>query len=296
MNDYLIRGMTKDGIIQFSGVQCTNIVEKARKIHSMLPLATAALGRTLAASSMMGNMLKSTEGSITLQIRANGPLGAITAVSDCRGNVRGYLQNPSIDLPLKPNGKLDVSGGVGEDGVLTVIKDDGSGAPFSGKVLLRSGEIAQDIAGYYAESEQIPTVCALGVLVGRDTKVSAAGGYIIQLLPGATDEIIDKLENVFASIRSVTAQMSDGASIEQIIKNALCDFEVEILETMPVEYECKCSKQKVEGALVSLGKKELQELIAKGDDVEVTCQFCDNVYKYNRADLQTLLNKAVSRG
>lgn len=295
MQDYLIRGITKIDGVQFCAVQCTQTVERARQIHSMLPLATAALGRTLAACSMMGNMLKSDDGSVTLQLRGNGPLGAITAVADCRGNVRGYLQNPAVDLPLKANGKLDVSGGVGEDGVLTVIKDSGAGEPFSGKVSLRSGEIAEDIAGYYAESEQIPTVCALGVLVGRDGSVSAAGGYIIQLMGGATEETICKLENVFASVRSVTAQMTDGASIEQIISNVLSDFEVEVLDKKEISYECKCSQKKVESALVSMGKKELQSLIAKGDDVNVTCQFCDNIYTFTKAQMQTLLNKATQK-
>lgn len=295
MQDYIIRGVAKDAGVQFCAVQCTAAVERARKIHSTLPLATAALGRSLAVCSMMGNMLKSDDGSVTLQIRGGGPLGAITAVADSKGNVRGYLQNPSVELPLRADGKLDVGGGVGNDGVLTVIKDSGAGEPFSGKVLLRSGEIAEDVAGYYAESEQIPTVCAAGVLVGTDCAVQASGGYIIQLMPGATEDTVVKLEQVFTSIRSVTAQMSDGASIEQIIIDALSDFEVEILQKSNISYECKCSAKKVESAIASIGKKELQSLIAKGEDVSVTCQFCDAVYSYNKAQIQTILNKAIAK-
>lgn len=293
MADHLIRGMTKDGYVQVCAVECAGIVERARQIHGTLPLATAALGRTLAACSMMGSMLKSEEGSLTIQVRGGGPLGAVTAVSDSRGNVRGYLQNPAVQLPLRPDGKLDVGGGVGAGGVLTVIKDIGTGEPFSGKVELRSGEIAEDIAGYYAESEQVPTVCALGVLVDRDQSVKAAGGYIVQLLPGAPEALIDQLERVFSSIRSVTALLSEGMSIEQVMAMALNGLGFEVLVRQDVAYECKCSRGKVESALLSMGKKELESLCDTGEPAKVTCQFCDAEYVFEPEELRGLVKKTT---
>lgn len=293
MADHLIRGMTKDGYVQVCAVECTGIVERARQIHTTLPLATAALGRTLAACSMMGSMLKSEDGSLTIQVRGGGPLGAVTAVSDSRGNVRGYLQNPAVTLPLRPDGKLDVGGGVGGQGVLTVIKDIGTGEPFSGKVELRSGEIAEDIAGYFAESEQIPTVCALGVLVDRDQSVKAAGGYIVQLMPGASDALIDQLERVFSSMRSVTALLSEGMAIEQVMAMALDGLDFQVLVRQDVAYECKCSRRKVESALLSMGKKELESLYDEGEPAKVTCQFCDAEYVFEPEELRRLVQKAT---
>ena len=288
--DFLVRGMTGDGFVRIAAVQTTNMVERMRQIHKTLPLATAALGRTLTAASMMGSELKDTNGSVTLQIRGNGPLGAITAVSDSRGYVRGYLQNPAANLPLRADGHLDVGGGVGREGILTVIKDIGEGEPFSGKIELYSGEIAEDIAAYYLLSEQIPTVCALGVLVDRDQTVRCAGGYLLQLLPGAPEGLIDLLEYRVADVGSVTACLDKGMDMRQVAQELLYGMDLRLMEEQPVGYECKCSRNKVASALVSLGRDELDRLIREEEKIDVTCQFCDKIYTFTRKDLETLRN------
>ena len=288
--DFLVRGMTGDGFVRIAAVQTTNMVERMRQIHKTLPLATAALGRTLTAASMMGSELKDANGSVTLQIRGNGPLGAITAVSDSRGYVRGYLQNPAANLPLRADGHLDVGGGVGREGILTVIKDIGEGEPFSGKIELYSGEIAEDIAAYYLLSEQIPTVCALGVLVDRDQTVRCAGGYLLQLLPGAPEGLIDLLEYRVADVGSVTACLDKGMDMRQVAQELLYGMDLQLMEEQPVGYECKCSRNKVASALVSLGRDELDRLIREEEKIDVTCQFCDKIYTFTRKDLETLRN------
>ena len=288
--DFLVRGMTGDGFVRIAAVQTTNMVERMRQIHTTLPLATAALGRTLTAASMMGSELKDANGSVTLQIRGNGPLGAITAVSDSRGYVRGYLQNPAANLPLRADGHLDVGGGVGREGILTVIKDIGEGEPFSGKIELYSGEIAEDIAAYYLLSEQIPTVCALGVLVDRDQTVRCAGGYLLQLLPGAPEGLIDLLEYRVADVGSVTACLDKGMDMRQVAQELLYGMDLRLMEEQPVGYECKCSRNKVASALVSLGRDELDRLIREEEKIDVTCQFCDKIYTFTRKDLETLRN------
>ena len=288
--DFLVRGMTGDGFVRIAAVQTTNMVERMRQIHKTLPLATAALGRTLTAASMMGSELKDANGSVTLQIRGNGPLGAITAVSDSRGYVRGYLQNPAANLPLRADGHLDVGGGVGREGILTVIKDIGEGEPFSGKIELYSGEIAEDIAAYYLLSEQIPTVCALGVLVDRDQTVRCAGGYLLQLLPGAPEGLIDLLEYRVADVGSVTACLDKGMDMRQVAQELLYGMDLKLMEEQPVGYECKCSRSKVASALVSLGRDELDRLIRAEEKIDVTCQFCDKIYTFTRKDLETLRN------
>ena len=288
--DFLVRGMTGDGFVRIAAVQTTNMVERMRRIHKTLPLATAALGRTLTATSMMGSELKDANGSVTLQIRGNGPLGAITAVSDSRGYVRGYLQNPAANLPLRADGHLDVGGGVGREGILTVIKDIGEGEPFSGKIELYSGEIAEDIAAYYLLSEQIPTVCALGVLVDRDQTVRCAGGYLLQLLPGAPEGLIDLLEYRVADVGSVTACLDKGMDMRQVAQELLYGMDLRLMEEQPVGYECKCSRSKVASALVSLGRDELDRLIREEEKIDVTCQFCDKIYTFTRKDLETLRN------
>ena len=288
--DFLVRGMTGDGFVRIAAVQTTNMVERMRQIHKTLPLATAALGRTLTAASMMGSELKDANGSVTLQIRGNGPLGAITAVSDSRGYVRGYLQNPAANLPLRADGHLDVGGGVGREGILTVIKDIGEGEPFSGKIELYSGEIADDIAAYYLLSEQIPTVCALGVLVDRDQTVRCAGGYLLQLLPGAPEGLIDLLEYRVADVGSVTACLDKGMDMRQVAQELLYGMDLRLMEEQPVGYECKCSRNKVASALVSLGRDELDRLIREEEKIDVTCQFCDKIYTFTRKDLETLRN------
>lgn len=288
MKDFLVRGMTADGYVKITAVQTTELTERMRRIHKTLPLATAALGRSLAAVSMMGNELKYENGSVTLQIRGGGPLGAITAVSDSEGNVRGYLQNPAALLPLRADGHLDVGGGVGRDGVLTVIKDIGEREPFTGKIELQSGEIAEDVAAYYVISEQIPTVCALGVLVGEDQSVKCAGGYLLQLMPGAPEGLIDLLEYRIAESGSVTGNLSKGMTMRQVVEELLDGMGLELMEEHPIAYACKCSRRKVESALISLGRKELDQLIAENKEISVTCQFCDSVYTFTPAELETL--------
>lgn len=290
MSDRIIRAITKDMMIKATAISSKDICERAREIHKCLPLATAALGRALSAASMMGNVLKEESASITVQIKGGGPLGTITAVSDSQGNVRGYLQNPSVELPLNNKGKLDVGGGVGTDGQLTIIKDLRMKEPFIGHVALANGEIAEDIAAYYAISEQIPTACALGVLVDTDQSVKAAGGFLVQLMPGADDACITKLETAIASLPSITSLLSDSYTLEDILSRVLNGFELEILESMDVSYKCACSAQKVKNVLISLGKDELSKLIREQKSVEVTCQFCDKEYSFTPEEIKELLN------
>lgn len=288
MKDFIVRGMTRDGYIKITAAQTTGMVERARQIHNASPLAAAALGRTLTAVSMMGNDLKYDRGSVTLQIRGGGPLGSITAVSDDRGNARGYLQDPSAELPLRDDGHLNVGAGVGRDGVLTVIKDIGEREPFTGKVALQTGEIGDDVAAYYVVSEQIPTVCALGVLVDVDRTIRCAGGYLLQLMPGAPEGLIDLLEYRIAESGSVTGNLNKGMTMRQVVEELLDGMGLELMEEHPIAYECKCSRSRVESALISLGREELEKLIEEEDHISVTCQFCDNVYTFSRQELESL--------
>ena len=251
--DTIIRMIAKDAPIKAMAIQAKGIVERAREIHKTLPVATAALGRTLMAASMMGQQIKEKDGSVTLRINGGGPLGSILAVSDSDGNVRGYVQNGQVELPLKGPAKLDVGTAVGTNGSLTVIKDLKLKEPYVGTIPLVSGEIAEDITAYFAESEQIPTACALGVLVDKDLSVAVAGGYLIQLLPGATDEDIDKIEAGIARAGQVTTQLSQGLSAEALLRLVLADFDLELLETVPVEYRCYCSRDRMRRALISMG-------------------------------------------
>ena len=276
--DVIIRMMTGDGMVKAVAVTGKDMVERARQIHKTLPVATAALGRTLMAASMMGDMLKEKDGSVTLQIKGGGPLGAITAVSDSRGNPRGYLQNGQVDIPRKYQGKLDVGTAVGSSGSLTVMKDMGLKEPYIGSVQLVSGEIAEDITAYFVESEQVPTACALGVLVDRDLSILTAGGYLLQLLPGASDAEITHLEQNVAALPSVTELLRSGASLEQIMEQALAGFAPNVLDEQQVRYQCDCSQARVERALLSLGRDELAEMAAEGKPVEVSCHFCDKKY------------------
>ncbi len=272
-----------------TAVDTTDIVGRAEQIHKTSAVVTAALGRLLTAGSMMGNMLKGKDDSITLRINGDGPTGSLIVVSDFNGDVRGYVQNPVVELPLNAKGKLDVGGAVGKNGLLYVLKDLGLKEPFSGSVPLVSGEIAEDITSYYALSEQIPTVCALGVLVNPDLSVKAAGGYIIQLLPAASDKTIDKLEKSIMEMASVTSMLSGGMTPEEIVKTALKEFEVEVLYSQDIEYKCNCSKERVSKALISLGKEELAEMAQEKDDIEISCHFCDKVYKFTPDELKKLI-------
>ena len=289
--DQLVRAITSDGMVQAVAVSTRDLTERARQIHTTLPVATAALGRALAAASMMGNALKDQNGSVTLQIKGNGPLGTVLAVSDHLGNVRGYVQQPHVDLPLRSDGKLDVGGAVGHTGTLTVIKDLGLKEPYVGSVELLGGEIAEDLASYFVESEQIPTACALGVLVDRDQSVKAAGGYIIQLLPGATEDIISRVEGGVLAAGPVTALLAENDDPKALLERVLSDFTVETLETSPIEYRCYCSRDRVERALISLGKDELRSLLEEQGGCELTCQFCDRIHRFSRKELENLLQK-----
>lgn len=289
--DELIRMIAADGHVKAVSITGKTLVERARTIHHLTPLATAALGRSLMAASMMGCQLKEEKGAVTLTVKGGGPLGTVMAVSDREGNVRGYLTNGNIELPLTAAGKLDVGGGVGREGTLTVIKDIGLKDPYVGTVPLVSGEIAEDVTSYFAVSEQIPTACALGVLVDRDCSVAQAGGYLIQLLPGATEEEISKVEEGVARLGAVTAALERGLDAETILRETLSGFQMEVLERTPVEYRCYCSRERMEKALISLGVKDLQELIAQQGGAELTCQFCDKAYRFTKAELEGLLPK-----
>lgn len=288
MADQIVRVITSDGAVMASAITGKELVEQARQIHKTLPVATAALGRSLMAASMMGNQLKGEENSLTLQIKGGGPLGMITCVSDAEGNVRGYVSNPFVDLPRKEKGKLDVGAAVGTDGSLTVIKDLGMKEPYVGSVPLVSGEIAEDVTAYFAASEQFPTACALGVLVNVDQSVSAAGGYLIQLLPGADDAVIDKVEQGIRETGYVTRAFQEGVTPLELVQKVLSAFEVEILETTPVAYRCYCSRDRVCKALISLGAEELKEMVREQDGAELNCQFCGKTYRFTGAELAEL--------
>ena len=284
----IVRIMTTDGFVMASAITGTDIVARAQEIHHTSPTATAALGRSLLACSMMGNQLKGADNSLTLQIRGDGPLGGITCVSDSEGNVRGYVNNPAADVPRKQEGKLDVGGAVGS-GSLTVIKDLGLKDPYVGSIALVSGEIAEDITAYFAASEQIPNACALGVLVRKDSgAVITAGGYLIQLLPGAGEDVIEKVERGIRKVGYVTGRLSEGESALDLVREVLGEFEIEVLETCPVEYRCYCTRDRVVKALVSMGSAEMRSLIDEQGGAELTCQFCDEVYKFSREDLEQI--------
>lgn len=288
--DQIIRMIAKDAPIKASAITGRELVERARLIHKTLPVATAALGRTLLAASMIGEDIKVDGGSVTLRIQGGGPVGIILAVSDAAGNVRGYLQNGAVDLPRKGPGKLDVGAAVGTDGFLTVTKDLCMKDPYVGSVPLVSGEIAEDVTAYFARSEQTPTACALGVLVDTDQSVLAAGGYLIQLLPGARGDLITRLEEGIRKLGPVTPILSDGDGPRELLERALPGFELELLAEKPVTYQCYCSRDRVTRALISMGKNELQSLIEEQGKIELTCQFCDRVYRYDQAQLEELLS------
>jgi molecular chaperone Hsp33 len=291
MNDYLVRGMTMDGFVKVVAIRSTNMVSRAAQIHGTTPNATAALGRALTAASMMGNMQKVENGSMTLQIRGGGPIGTITCVSDPEGNVRGCVTNAKVPFVEKYQGKLDVGATVGVDGYLTVIRDLQMKDPYVGSTPLVSGEIGDDVTAYFAQSEQTPTACALGVLIDRDYSVKVAGGYLVQLLPGAPDEVIDKLEQGIQRAGAVTAMLEAGLTPEDILGQVCGDLGVVFMETTEIGYKCYCSRHRVTSALISLGRQELTEIMEEGKDFPVECQFCDTVYKFTPEDVAELLKK-----
>ena len=291
MSDQILRAMTTDGWVKAVAINSKNIVERARAIHDTTPTATAALGRTLSACAMLGNMQKIENGSVTLQIKGGGPLGTILAVSDAEGNVRGYVQNPHITLLEKYAGKLDVGAAVGTDGMLTVIRDLQMKEPYVGSVELVSGEIGDDVTAYLVQSEQCPSACGLGVLVDVDHSVKVAGGFILQLLPGAPDSVIDKLEAGIAAAGSVTAMLDAGLSLQEMLTKVTGGMELEFFEPTAVEYRCYCTRERVEAALISLGREELAEIAASDEDVKMECQFCDTKYLFTPAEVREILEK-----
>ena len=288
MKDYLVRATAADAQVRAFAATTRQTVETARQNHNTSPVVTAALGRLLTAGAMMGSMLKGKEDLLTLQVTGDGPMGGMTVTADSMGGVKGYANEPQVILPANSQGKLDVGGALGV-GVLSVIRDIGLKEPYVGQTILVSGEIAEDLAAYFVESEQIPTACALGVLVGKDQSVTAAGGYIIQLLPGAPDDIIDKIESGIQNAGAVSRLLAAGMDGQVVLETVLHGFDLEILETQPVEYRCYCSRDRVTRTLISLGRTELQSIVDDGKDIHIDCQFCDKIYDYTPDQVRQIL-------
>lgn len=280
-----------DGFVKVVAIRSTQLVKRGAEIQGTSPNATAAFGRALTAASMMGNMQKVENGSMTLQVRGGGPIGTITVVSDPTGNVRGCVTEPKVPLVEKYPGKLDVGATVGTDGTITVIRDLQMKEPYIGSTQLVSGEIADDVTAYFAQSEQTPTACALGVLVDTDCSVKVAGGYIVQLLPDAPDEVIDALEKGIKRAGAVTTMLEQGMTPEDILGQVCGELGVVFMETTEISYRCYCSRERVEAALVSLGRKELEEIRDEGKTFPVECQFCDTVYEFTPADIEKMIEK-----
>lgn len=290
----LVRCISSDGTLTVMAADTTDIVNTAQEIHKTSAVVSAALGRLLTAACLMGSALKGKDDSVTLRINGGGPAGTILAVSDSSGNVRGYAVNPVVEIPLNDKGKLDVAGAVGTDGALTVIKDLGLKDPYVGQIPIASGEIAEDITSYFAVSEQIPTVCALGVLVNPDLTIRRAGGFIIQLLPTADDSVIDLVEKCIEGIEPVTKMLDSKMTPEEICRHVLANFELEVLDEAQPEYRCNCSRDRVSKALISMGREELSDIM-KDERTEVCCQFCDKKYVFTPADIAKLIEQSNSK-
>lgn len=292
MTDYMIRATAAGGQIRAFASTTRNLVETARAAHNTSPVATAALGRLLTAGGMMGSMMKGEDDLLTIKIQGDGPIEGLTVTADSKGNVKGYAYNPSVMLPPNSKGKLDVGGALGV-GVLNVIEDIGLKEPYVGQTILVTGEIAEDLTYYYATSEQTPSSVALGVLMNKDNTVKQAGGFIIQLLPGASEEIISKLEQKLGEISSITSLLDKGMTPEMILEYLLGEFDLEMLGRMETRFYCNCDKKRVEKALISLGKKELTGMIDDGKPVEINCHFCNRNYRFSVQELEELLKRAV---
>ena len=292
MNDYMIRATAADGQIRAFAATTRDMVENAKNAHNTSPVATAALGRLMTAAAMMGADLKGEKDLLTLRIEGSGPLGGLLVTANGHGDVKGYAFHPEVMLPPNAQGKLDVGGSL-DLGVLSVIKDIGLKEPYVGQTQLVTGEIAEDLTYYFATSEQVPSSVALGVLMNKDNTVRQAGGFIIQLLPGASDEIIDKLEAKLSGISSITSLLDAGKTPEEILTDILGEFGLEILKKMPVQFHCDCERSRVEKAIISIGKKEIRDMIDEGKEIEVNCQFCNKHYKFSVDELGDLLKKAT---
>lgn len=289
--DRILRATAADGFVKMSLVSAKDTVQRAKEIHHCTPTAAAALGRSLCAASLLGNMMKEEDASLTVRINGGGRIGSVIAVSDSSGCVRGYVTDPTVDLPLRADGKLDVGGAVGRDGYFTVSRDLGLREPYIGSVRLVSGEIAEDLAAYMLESEQIPSACALGVLIDTDLSIKAAGGFIVELMPGAPEEYIDVLENNIFMMDQLTTVLSEDGE-EEVFRQVLQGMEYHLVGEESIEYKCYCSRERVEAALISVGEDELRDMAQSGEPVEMSCQFCDSIYRFDAEDIKALLIKS----
>lgn len=292
--DYIVRATAADNQIRAFAATTRETVETARRFHNTSPVATAALGRLLTAGAMMGAMMKGERDILTLQVKGDGPIGGITVTADSAANVKGYVQNPAVMLPANEKGKLDVGGAVGA-GLLNVVRDLGLKEPYIGQCELQTGEIGDDLTYYFAISEQVPSSVGLGVLMERDNTVRQAGGFIIQLMPYTPEEVVEELERRLSEVTSVTSMLDRGMSPEQILEELLGGFGLEINDTIPAQYRCDCSRERIERALLSIGKKDLQEMIDDGKPIEVVCHFCDKKYEITTEELKELLRKGVEK-